>query len=125
MAYKYDGVDNFYRETIERTRSIMSENPDKVSSYQMRKYTPTEKVISEEADTYLKKLVADFMGFEFDGIDFAEINYALMNQTDDVYNDWIEYSKMKGLSSPQLQALGWEMIFAGEFTYVPALQKFY
>jgi len=125
MAYKYDGVDNFYRETIERTRSIMSENPEKVSSYQMRKYTPAENVISEEADTYLKKLVADFMGFEFDGIDFAEINYALMNQTDDVYNDWIEYSKMKGLSSPQLQALGWEMIFAGEFTYVPALQKFY
>ena len=123
--YKYDGVDNFFRETVERTRSIMNEHPETTQSYQMRKFTPQDKVISEEADTYVKKLAADFMAFEFEGIDFAEINYALLNQTDAVYEDWIEFAALKGLSSPELQALGWEMIFSGEFTYLPAMQKFY
>lgn len=123
--YKHNGVDHFYRETVELTRAIMQEHPEQTSSYQMRKFTPSNRAISEDASTYLKKLVADFMSFEFDAIDFPEINYALMNQTDDVYNDWIEFSKEKGLNSVDLQQAGWEMIFGGEFTYIPAMQKFY
>jgi len=133
MSYKYRGVDNFYRETLELTNMIMQQDSNQFGSHGMSKYIRGDekkkqskgKKLSENAENFLRKLCADFMSYEFDGIDFPEINYSLMNRTDEVNQDWIEFAKMKGLNSLELQQAGWEMIFGGEFSYVPSLQKFY
>lgn len=123
MNYKYAGIDHFTRETIELTREILSSS-EKIGSHGMHKYRPANNGLSED-DAFLRKLCADFMGYEFDGIDFPEINYSLLNRSDEVYNDWVQFANAKGVSQVELIQAGWEMIFGGEFSYVPALQKFY
>lgn len=126
MKYKHSGTDHFYRETIELTRLVMERHPSEdLGTHGLTKFKKSGKRLSENAENYLRQLCGDFMSHEFDGIDWPEINYAMMSRTDDVYDDWIEFAKLKGLNSADLQAAGWEMIFGGEFNYVPALQKFY
>jgi hypothetical protein len=121
--YKNYGKDNFHLETIELARMIMSK--DSGFKLQGMNAYKTDRKLNEMDYNFVRKMAADFMGYEFNEVDFPEINHHLLNNTDDVYDHWIAFCKQKGLNSLEMQQAGWEMIFGGEFNYIPSLQKFY
>ena len=87
-----------------------------------------EKIIFDEGIESvdpLRQIVCSFMADEFPGMTKSEIDDALKDQTDNIYDDWSVYAEDNGFSSPEHIAAGWEMIFGNEFIYISDLGKFY
>jgi len=70
--------------------------------------------VNEGIGALIQKAAMDWLSTEFKDMSADEVNQALLDNTDVLYDKWVRYAdRLHGINSAAGQQTGWEMIMGG------------